>query len=70
LNNRFKTTKNPYQRIHPKENPYQPIDFKISRKRIGKPKDSRLLPNVCDFHKGDHTLWYGFKNLSKIYSLA
>jgi hypothetical protein len=26
-------------------------------------KVSRLLPNVCDFQKGNHTLGYEFKNL-------
>jgi hypothetical protein len=35
-----------------------------------KPKVSRPLPNVCDFQNKHHTLGYGFKNLSKIYSLA
>jgi hypothetical protein len=30
--------------------------------------DSRLLPNVCDIQKENHTLGYGFNNLQKICS--
>jgi hypothetical protein len=37
--------------------------FKILRKEIREAKVSRLLPNVCDFQKENHTLGYGFKNL-------
>jgi hypothetical protein len=44
------TTKNP------KENPYHPMDFKILKKKIREPKVLRLLPNVCDFRKENHTL--------------
>jgi hypothetical protein len=50
-----KTNKNP------KENPYQPMDFKNLEKKICKPKVSRLLQNVCNFQKENHTLWYGLK---------
>jgi hypothetical protein len=32
--------------------------FKNLKKKI-----PSLLPNVCDFHKENHTLGYGFKNL-------
>jgi hypothetical protein len=39
-------------------------------KQIRGPKVSRLLPDVCDFQKENHTPGYGFKNLYKIYSLA
>jgi hypothetical protein len=34
---------------NPKNNPCQPLDLKISRKKIREPKVLRLLPNVCDF---------------------
>jgi hypothetical protein len=27
------------------------MDFKNPKKKIPEPKVSRLLPNVCDFHK-------------------
>ncbi len=43
---------------------------KISTKKIREPNVLRLLPNVCDFQKENHTLEYGFKNLYKIYSLV
>ncbi len=46
------------------------MDFKNLKKKIQEPKVSRLLPNVCDLQKENHTLWYGYKNLLKIYSLA
>ncbi len=36
--------------------------LKISRKNP-RTKVSRLLLNVCDFQKENHTLGYGFKNL-------
>ncbi len=49
--NTFKTTKNPYQ----------PLNFKNLKKKIGEPKVSRLLPNVCYFQKESNTLSYGFK---------
>jgi hypothetical protein len=39
------------------------MDFKILKKKTREPKASRLLPNVCDFQKENHTLEYGFKNL-------
>jgi hypothetical protein len=44
-------------------NPYQPMDFKNLKKKIREPKVSRLLPNVCDFQKENHTLGYGLKNI-------
>jgi hypothetical protein len=40
------------------------MDFKI-RKKIREPKVLRLLPNVCDYQKENHSLVYGFKNLWK-----
>ncbi len=45
------------------------MDFIIIKKKLCKPKVTRLLPNVCDFKKENHTLWYGFKSRCKIYSL-
>jgi hypothetical protein len=45
------------------ENPYQSTDNKNLKENIREPKASRLLPNVCDFQKENHTLRYGFKNL-------
>jgi hypothetical protein len=33
--------------------------FKKSQEKILEPKVSRLLPNVCDFQKENHTLGYG-----------
>jgi hypothetical protein len=39
------------------------MDFKNLKKTIREPEISRLLPNVCDFQKENHTLGYGFKNL-------
>jgi len=39
------------------------VVFKNLKKKICEPKVSRLLPNVCDFQKENHTLVYGFKNL-------
>jgi hypothetical protein len=39
------------------------MDFKILKKKIREPKALKLLPNVCDFQKENHTLGYGFKNL-------
>jgi hypothetical protein len=33
------------------------MDIKNLKKKICKPKISRLLPNVCDFQKENHTLW-------------
>jgi hypothetical protein len=39
------------------------MDVKNPKKEIRKPKVSRLLPDVCDFRKENHTLGYGFKNL-------
>jgi hypothetical protein len=44
---------------NPKKNPYQPMDLKISRKKIRSPKVLRLLPNVCVFQNENHTLGYG-----------
>jgi hypothetical protein len=41
----------------------QAMDFQIFKKKICESKVLRLLPNVCDFQKEDHTLGYGFKNL-------
>jgi hypothetical protein len=32
------------------------MDFKNLKKKIRDPKVSRLLPNVCDFQKENHTL--------------
>ncbi len=46
---------------NPKENPYQPIDFKNLKTTIREPKVSRHLQNLCDFQI--HRLGYGFKNL-------
>ncbi len=46
----------------------QPMDFKNLKKKISEPRP-RLLPNVCDFHKENHTLGYGLKNFIDIYSL-
>jgi hypothetical protein len=37
--------------------------FYKSQEKIQEPKDSRLMPNLCDFHKENHTLGYGFKSL-------
>ncbi len=39
------------------------MDFKNLKKKMHEPKLLRLLSNVCDFHKENHTLEYGFKNL-------
>jgi hypothetical protein len=36
--------------------------LKITRKKFAN-QVLRLLPNVCDFQKENHTLGYGFKNL-------
>jgi hypothetical protein len=33
-----------------------PMDFKNLKKKIREPEVSRLLPNVCDFQKENHTL--------------
>jgi hypothetical protein len=44
--------------IQNNQNPYQPRDFKNLKKKIHEPKISRLLPNVCDFQKENHTLGY------------
>jgi hypothetical protein len=41
------------------------MDFKNLMKIILEPKVSRLLPNVCDFQKENHTLGYGFKTYRK-----
>jgi hypothetical protein len=41
------------------------MDFKNLMKKICKPKVLRLLPNVCDLEKENHTLGYGFKNYRK-----
>jgi hypothetical protein len=46
------------------------VDFKNLEEKICEPKVSRLLSNVCDFQKENHTLGYGFKNLNKTCSLA
>jgi hypothetical protein len=46
------------------------MDIKSLNKKICEPKVSRLLPNVCEFQKENHTQRYGFKNLKKIYSLV
>jgi hypothetical protein len=54
--NTFKTTKNP------KESPYKPLNFKNLKKKIGEPKVSRLLPNVCYLQNESNTLRYGLKN--------
>jgi hypothetical protein len=45
-------------------------DLKNLKEKIQELKVLRLLPNVCDFQKENHTLGYGFKNVKKIYSLA
>ncbi len=37
--------------------------LKIFREKILEPKVSRLFPNVSDFHKENHILGQGFKNL-------
>jgi hypothetical protein len=41
----------------------QPMDFKNLKKKIREPKVSKLLPNVCEFQKENHTLGYGYKHL-------
>jgi hypothetical protein len=41
----------------------QPMDLKNLKKKSGGPKFSRVLPNVCDFPKENHTLGYGYKNI-------
>ncbi len=46
------------------------MDLNNLNKKIQEPKVSRLLPNVCDFQKENHTLGYGFKTLLKIYIVA
>jgi hypothetical protein len=38
------------------------MDFKNLKKKIPEPKVSRLLPNICDFHKENDTQDYRFKN--------
>jgi hypothetical protein len=37
-------------KIH-RKNPYQPMEFENLKEKIREPKISRLLPNLCDFHK-------------------
>jgi hypothetical protein len=49
--------------IQTTKNPYQPMDFKNLEKKTREQKVSRLLPNVCDFQKENHTIRYVFKNL-------
>ncbi len=39
-----------------KGNSIQLMDYKSLKKKICEPKVSRLLPNVCDFLKKNHTL--------------
>jgi hypothetical protein len=39
------------------------MDFKNLKKKIHVPKVLRLLPNVWDFQKENHTLGYGFQNI-------
>jgi hypothetical protein len=55
--NRFKTAKNP------KENPFQPMNFKNPNKKIRKPEVFRVLPYLYDLNKKIHRVGYGFKNL-------
>ncbi len=55
-------------KIHRKSIPA--YGFKKSQAKNLQPKVWVLLASVCDFQKENHTLGYGFKNLSKIYSLA
>jgi hypothetical protein len=43
------------------------MDFRNLKKKICKPKLSRLWPNICEFQKENHTLGYGFKNPKKIF---
>jgi hypothetical protein len=64
INNKFKQnideTHSKQPKIH-RKNPYQPMDFENLKKKIREPKVSRLLPNVCDFQKENHTLGYDLK---------
>jgi hypothetical protein len=53
----FKTTKNPY------ENPYQPLDFKISRKKSANQKSRDFCQIFLISKKKIHRLEYGLKNL-------
>ncbi len=61
---KFKISNNFKQNIdetHPnhqksKGNSIQLMDYKSHKKKIREPKVSRLLPNVCDFLKENHTL--------------
>jgi hypothetical protein len=46
------------------------MNFKNLMNKISKTKVWRVLPNVCDFQKENHTLGYEFKNLQKVSSLA
>jgi hypothetical protein len=48
-------------KIHRKIYTYQPMDFKTLKKKIHGSKVSRLLSNVCDFQRENHTLRYGLK---------
>jgi hypothetical protein len=40
--------------------------FKNLKKKIHEPKVSRLLPNVCNFQKENHILWYGLKKICSL----
>jgi hypothetical protein len=50
------------QKSKGKSSPYQPLNFKNLKKKIGEPKVARLLPNVSYFQKESNTLRYRFKN--------
>jgi hypothetical protein len=64
ISNNFKQNIDDTQSEQPKiQRKILPLDFKSLEKKICEPKVSRLLPNVCDFRKENHTLGYGFKNL-------
>jgi hypothetical protein len=54
------TTKNP------KEKSYQPMDFKNLEKKIREPKVSRLLPNLCDFHKISYLRVWIYKSINNL----
>jgi hypothetical protein len=39
------------------------MDFKNLKKKICEPKVLRLLPNVCDFRKENHTPGHGVQGI-------
>jgi hypothetical protein len=60
----FDETDSKKPKLHRKSIPA--YGFQKSQEKILEPKVSRVLPNVYDFQKENHTLGYGFKNLQKI----